>query len=316
MLFAGMISYGELPHHYSFILGVTGTLECLHSTEKEIIKKYKINKRTIMPSLFLKKPSAIGEIAILEGKIDAEDSKGYFFRIREAIQTVILHDRAVLVVFENLDRLELFKKYVSAHPYSGLTRVKCNDLTPSLPQSEKNRVIADAATRGQITLLTKRFGRGSDFICRDTAMREKGVHVIQTFFSEHESEEVQIKGRTWRQDDNGSYSMVLFLDDLSKFGITHYSEIDQFSAFQFGMEEVDRVYAFLKMKRDQYLENKMQGLITSMDSVKGTHEKTMKFIQLLEGSNSPIFRSGGYTTTPTEKQKQEAIELLQSFQAS
>jgi glycosyltransferase involved in cell wall biosynthesis len=40
-------------------------------------------------------------------------------------------------------------------------------------------------------------------------VRSGGVHVIQTFVSEDISEEVQIKGRTARQDNKGSFGMVL-----------------------------------------------------------------------------------------------------------
>lgn len=43
--------------------------------------------------------------------------------------------------------------------------------------------------------------------------------MIQTFLSEEISEEVQIKGRTVRQGDYGSYSMILLDDDLEKFQI-------------------------------------------------------------------------------------------------
>jgi hypothetical protein len=44
----------------------------------------------------------------------------------------------------------------------------------------------------------------ADFICRDKDLvKSGGVHVIITFFPTDESEEIQIKGRTCRQDDPG-----------------------------------------------------------------------------------------------------------------
>lgn len=44
-----------------------------------------------------------------------------------------------------------------------------------------------------------------------------GVHVIQTFLSAQEAEEIQIKGRTCRQGGNGSYKLILLADDLVKW---------------------------------------------------------------------------------------------------
>jgi preprotein translocase subunit SecA len=70
-----------------------------------------------------------------------------------------------------------------------------------LTQKEKVQVIRRATAAGQITLLTRAFGRGIDFMCRDSVVEANGgVHVLQTFLSEELSEEVQIMGRTanWR----------------------------------------------------------------------------------------------------------------------
>jgi preprotein translocase subunit SecA len=58
--------------------------------------------------------------------------------------------------------------------------------------------------------MSRAFGRGTDFVILDENMKAKGgIHVIQTFLSLEESEEVQIKGRTARQDCNGSYDCII-----------------------------------------------------------------------------------------------------------
>lgn len=77
------------------------------------------------------------------------------------------------------------------------------------------------ATRPRnITLLTKAFGRGFDFIVGDKAVKEaKGVHVIQTYISEEESEAKQTEGRTARQGNEGSYELILNNDSLGKYKI-------------------------------------------------------------------------------------------------
>ncbi len=75
----------------------------------------------------------------------------------------------------------------------------CFVLEESLNNIEKENLIKKCTYSGSITLATRKFGRGTDFICRDTNVEANGgVHVIQTFFSEELSEEVQIKGRTAR----------------------------------------------------------------------------------------------------------------------
>jgi preprotein translocase subunit SecA len=55
-------------------------------------------------------------------------------------------------------------------------------------------------------------------VCKDRRVEDEGgVHVLLTFFSMEVSEEIQLFGRTARQGDPGSISMVLLLDDLSLF---------------------------------------------------------------------------------------------------
>lgn len=78
-----------------------------------------------------------------------------------------------------------------------------------------------AARSGELTLATRSFGRGTDFICKDRALEDAGgVHVLLTFFSKEVSEEVQLMGRTARQGNLGSISMILLFDDLSEFDIS------------------------------------------------------------------------------------------------
>ena len=63
--------------------------------------------------------------------------------------------------------------------------------------------------------MTDAFGRGTDFIVLNKEIDKKGgVHVIQTFLSLDESEEVQIKGRTARQNNEGSYEAIICEDVL------------------------------------------------------------------------------------------------------
>ena len=72
--------------------------------------------------------------------------------------------------------------------------------------------------------------------------RSGGIHVIQTFLSEEQSEEIQIKGRTGRQDNLGSFSMVL-----------SESEVDVESLNARNQSTDTQCYAILnKNRRDKY----------------------------------------------------------------
>jgi preprotein translocase subunit SecA len=70
--------------------------------------------------------------------------------------------------------------------------------------------IFNAVEPGKITLMSSAFGRGTDFVVRNNDIKEKGgLHIIHAFLSLDESEEVQIKGRTARQNGKGSYDCIL-----------------------------------------------------------------------------------------------------------
>ena len=64
---------------------------------------------------------------------------------------------------------------------------------------ERDATIVSSMSWDTVTLLSRSFGRGTDFMCHDKKVDEKGgVHVVQTFFSIDVAEEVQIQGRTGR----------------------------------------------------------------------------------------------------------------------
>eukprot|EP00935_MAST-01C_sp_MAST-1C-sp1_P000726 g726.t1 len=95
----------------------------------------------------------------------------------------------------------------------------------TITSDTRNKDIAmkvDKATRaGAVTLLSREHGRGLDFSCRDKRVEEAGgLHVVQTFLSKTLAEEIQIRGRTARQKNQGSFQMVLLAADLVEFGVT------------------------------------------------------------------------------------------------
>ena len=99
-------------------------------------------------------------------------------------------------------------------------------LTEAASIAEIDRKIRQAARAGKVTLLTRNFGRGSDFIVRDQGLiMVGGMHCIQTFAAESPSEDVQIRGRAARQGQDGSYTCIIKKDDLLEYKLSD-AEID------------------------------------------------------------------------------------------
>ncbi|CAF4449380.1 unnamed protein product [Rotaria sp. Silwood2] len=213
----GGFSYAETPLQFQSIMGVTGTLETLSDQEKEVIKSvYKINKTTITPSVF----GANNLKFTKKDDIRIESSDDYFNVIRREIDDRLVGKSsekcAVLVFFESEKKLKTFYESKALEPIKDSVAYLIEEASPT----EKDTIIKRTTSSGQVTLFTRTFGRGTDFVCHDPAVAANGgTHVIQTFLSEEVSEEVQIKGRTARQGDYGSYSMILLYNDLERFQI-------------------------------------------------------------------------------------------------
>jgi len=124
--------------------------------------------------------------------------------------------RAYLVFFESEAKLQAWKDSDIGQqvPPGIIDSIKSDNLNIDLK-------VRKATRSGNITLLSREHGRGLDFLCKDKTVEDQGgIHVIQTFLSEELSEEIQIKGRTARQKNKGTFKMILLAKDLGKFGIT------------------------------------------------------------------------------------------------
>jgi preprotein translocase subunit SecA len=84
------------------------------------------------------------------------------------------------------------------------------NLTEEHDASVRGSRIFDAVEPGRITLMSSAYGRGTDIVVRNDEIKENGgLHIIHAFLSLDESEEVQIKGRTARQNGKGSYACII-----------------------------------------------------------------------------------------------------------
>jgi len=286
-LYCGGFSYAEIPNKYDFIMGVTGTLkQIVNGPDGILLNDYKISNFTYMPSVYGKNQLYFEEntpeyVAILS---KAE----FFFKLTEEIFNRLEsrssgddYKRAVFVFFDSIENLKSF--------YDDPAFIKLRDhaiiLSEDVSTASKEGIIRAAASTEQVVLMTKAFGRGTDFICYDKKLIDAGgVHVIQTFLSKQVAEEVQIKGRTARQGDRGSYSLMLTYDDLDKFGIT--LEIIE------DIKNSGKRYSSLNDIRNKYYSEKLFPIIRrGVDQISAIFNESSAFIDDLISNNRPAINA-------------------------
>ncbi|CAF3955884.1 unnamed protein product [Rotaria sordida] len=294
----GNFLYAKIPLQFTYIMGVTGTLKTLSDSEKQIIQDaYYIKKNTYIPSMFGRKNLMfrVKDDIIIENSID------YFNAIRKEIDDRLIEKssekRAVLVFFESKQRLKEF------YESKALETIKQSVayLTEESSSEEKEIIIKRATSSGQITLFTRIFGRGTDFICYDpNATANGGTHVIQTFLSEEWSEEQQIKNRTARQGDAGSYSMVLLDCDLEKF-LIQKEDIENvkkgrqiqvcFSETSTSTKSYDTVYDLLHDKRTALFKTQYKAHTIFIRQMEERCVATKKFLSSLNSGDVDSVRT-------------------------
>ncbi|XP_065663342.1 uncharacterized protein LOC136085801 [Hydra vulgaris] len=273
----GSFSFAEIPNNFHYITGVSGTLKTLSSSEKKIVKSYGIEKFTYIPSIFGENKRRFAK----EADIFLENNDDYFAKLNEHIEysskTQKEYRRPVLVFFTT--KTSLMEFYDSNK--LTLNKENIQIITEEVSESpkEKEMLIKRATISGQITFLTRAFGRGTDFICSDqNVIANGGVHVIQTFFSEELSEEVQIQGRTARQGKDGSCSMVLRDSDLEKYLGVDYSNI----ICKLRNEKV--IYETLNLKRNMFFDSTYLNINAQVNAAKTEHLLAEEFVKNLNNN--------------------------------
>ena len=211
----GQFSYANIDP--ACVLGVSGTLQALTEYEREVMTRYKISLYSISPSVYGTKRLVFDSSDT--GIFIATTKSDYFKAIVDTINDMSCSKdaarkkyRAVIVFFESNARMQEFRK--SEFFRQVVEKASVNLLSENTSKDARDYYIKKAATGGQVTLATKAFGRGTDFISRDSDLNDNGgTHIVQTYFSVMQSEEIQIQGRTSRQGQKGSYSLILLSED-------------------------------------------------------------------------------------------------------
>ncbi|EAR95155.1 helicase carboxy-terminal domain protein (macronuclear) [Tetrahymena thermophila SB210] len=275
---SGSFCYSELPKKFFIINGVTGTLETLSQSQLQLIQNtYNMKQYTFIPSIYGKSKFQFNP----QKDVKVVSQSEYYNTITNEINKNIVgktdQKRAVLVFFDTKKTLH---DYYNSQQFKSLKQnSQIQIMTEENQIEERKKIIKDATYSGAITLLTKIFGRGIDFQVNDTIIFQNyGVHVIQTFFSEDKSEETQIKGRTARQGEEGSFSMVLQQDTLQAFLKT---EEDQKK-----IENLDEIYEVLDRNRQVNFENDFKSNIEYNQKTSITsHKQSEDFLNFLKDCN-------------------------------
>ena len=283
LIACGNFSYAEVPRAYACIMGVTGTLETLSACERALLADvYRIRRATYVPSVYGRNqlqfaPESPQYVVI-------ESARAHFGALRSEINRRLVGthhlQRAVLVFFGSKQQLREFYHCDAMADLRDAVRT----MTEETSAAEKDNLVRQAVTPGSVTLLTREFGRGTDFKCFDDRLISAGgVHVIQTFVSDSLSEETQIKGRTARQGDIGSYSMVLTEEELERFSITSETVLQ--------MRASGRYYSTIHRHRQDLFEKLYPESIRYVSEIQADHIKSVQFVDSLLAGDLPAARA-------------------------
>ncbi|XP_062553008.1 uncharacterized protein LOC134218146 [Armigeres subalbatus] len=253
-------SYAKFPEKYPLILGVTGTLSGMSDYEQAAIENYyKIRRNSIMPSFFGATNLKFDEWEDFEcyGTIN-QWKNAIFTRVNE----IINEDRSVIVFFENEAGVTKFKNCFQ----SQLDRL--HEITINTDAYTRERYIAEAGLSRTITLASREMGRGVDYKSSLAVEKNGGIHVIQTFFSLDVKEETQIKGRTARKDNRGSYELIVCYKQLLDGKLVQLHD---------SIDEID--YVFLQNRRDYLTAKDSEIKRSKLARANAAHEKSMKFCE-------------------------------------
>jgi len=263
----GHFSFASLPHQFGVILGVTGTLKDLSNFENKAISTYALNKRTYTPSVFGKRKLTFREA----DDVYVEDNEHlWMHKIQEKIIEGTKDKRAVLVFFEDDIKVQLFMESIYKNGIS---------LLQTLVTTTENIefTVKKATNSEQVTIASAVFGRGLDFVCHyepGSTMEKMGVKVIQTFLSESITEEIQIKGRTARQGQCGSYELVLCTPHLATFGITELQITEQ-------RKFIGQMYSYLNMTRNEHFETTSNKRMANVDHAAKRDQVSIAYLDSL-----------------------------------
>ena len=270
-----------MPKLYASVLGATGTLKDLSEGERNVLRNvYGVKRATYLPSVYGRNNMTFDSNSTEAIKIT--NAVDHYMEIVKEIEKRLQgkpKERAVLVFFETKQKVHDFLGSREMSTRRGQVRVMREEDSVT----DREQAVRQAVASKSITLLSRDFGRGTDFVCYDDELNTSGgVHVIQTFVSLEVSEQTQIKGRTARQGNNGSYSLILLDSELESIQITAKMIVE--------FEAKSERYTVIDKMRKQAFNASYSIAMSYVDSIKQNHEESQDFLQALYRSDINVVR--------------------------
>ena len=187
---------------YNKVLGMTGTLGS--DSSQEFLKTIYGVELAFVPTY--KDKQVIELPARSEPTLEA---------LRETVcnssyQEAVLHNRAVLIVCENIKDADYLCQAL---------KDKCGNKAKTINYSRSeeklyNSDIEQLVQPRTIIVATNLAGRGTDIKTSGEVEANGGLHVISTFIAKNVRDEAQVKGRTSRQGNSGSYQIMAYVPDM------------------------------------------------------------------------------------------------------
>lgn len=293
----GEFSYADiLCGQYLRIFGVSGTLPAREDDRKIVEAKLGIIRRTLVPSIFGKSCLTFRDEADTHVE---EDESNWRLQIPKHTMAAMNSEggyRAVIVVFTSTSSMHAFQDSSPGRDLETQSGVRVQSITEETSRAERTRRILMASTQGTITYITRALGRGTDFLCRDEKVLDNGgVHVLQLFWSIDSAERIQIQGRTARQGQVGSYSLLLCSPHLQRLGF----EPDDIAAWKGagsvfrGLENASTVLcAEMNAPRVLAAEQSKKRQVETDEAYMNAARSNDKFIEFLASRNPAPARLG------------------------
>jgi len=194
----------------------------------------------------------------------------------------------VIVFFNTTEGLHTFAE----QPCFAKHLDKSNFLLEDIRPDQKQQIVESrSATMNSLTLASSSFGRGTDFQCMDQAVQDAGgIHIIQTHVAETESEEIQMKGRTARQGEKGSWSMVLRKASLTETYRIDDQVLSRIMETDRGVESNEAMWNLINDARLKLNILQLEELIKFVASKETTHQDAKRFSEALRTNNEEDVR--------------------------
>ena len=148
-------------------------------------------KNYLIPSMFISSKLFFDEVRNINVSVNLTE---YYLQIYQLSQKFKENQQAIQIYFDSNIEITEYLQFLAQKKVSTENYLILDSKTEN-----KQQVIKESTRSGQISLIIREYGRGTDYKVYDSIVKKNGgVVIIQTFYSLDKTEEWQIRGRTAR----------------------------------------------------------------------------------------------------------------------